>query len=259
MTPSITLSNVERQEQLLYFVQQRQRATVNEISQHFDVSVATVRRDLESLEEQGGIQRFHGGAKIVKQAPPEQPVLRRSVARIEEKRRIGRAVAELINDGDTVFLGSGTTVLEGARHLHERRDLTVITNSLLVLNELSKTPGITVIGLGGILRHSEMSTIGHLTEQALSEVRAQKIIIGIRAIDDEHGLTNDYLPETLTDRAILAQQGEIIIVADHSKCGRVSTVLLTPLSAIDTLVTDDKAPSEFVTAFRSRGINVLTV
>lgn len=259
MRSDTTLSSMERQELLLLYIQERQRATVNELSQYFGVSVATVRRDLETLEQQGSIQRFHGGAKIVRQAPPEQPVLHRSVARIEEKRRIGRAAAELIEDGDTVFLGSGTTVVEIAKHLHGRQELTVITNSLLVLNELAKTPGITVIGLGGILRHSEMSMIGHLTEQALSEVRAQKIIIGIRAIDAEHGLTNDYLPETMTDRAILAQRGQTIIVADHSKCGRVSTVLLAPLSAIDTLVTDDKTPPEFVDTLKAQGIHVLTV
>ena len=259
MRSDSALSNIERQEQLLLYIQERQRATVNEVSQHFDVSVATVRRDLESLEERGSIQRFHGGAKIVKQAPPEQPVLHRSVARIEEKQRIGLATAELIDDGDTVFLGSGTSVLEVAKHLHRRKNLTVITNSLLVLNELSRTPEITVVGLGGMLRHNEMSMIGHITEQALTEVRAQKIIMGIRAIDVQHGLTNDYLPETKTDRAILAQQGQIIIVADHSKCGRVSTAFVAPLSAADTLVTDDKAPPEFVDTLRSRGINVLTV
>ena len=259
MTPIITLSNVERQEQLLHFVQQRRRVTVGEISEQFGVSVATVRRDLESLEGQGVIQRFHGGAKAIKQAPPELPVLQRSEQRSDEKGRIGRATAELIDDGDTVFLGSGTSVLEVAKHLHRRKSLTVITNSLLVLNELSRMPEITIVGLGGMLRHNEMSMIGHITEQALTEVRAQKTVMGIRAIDVQNGLTNDYLPETKTDRAILAQQGQIIIVADHSKCGRVSTALVAPLSAVDTLVTDDKAPSEFVDTLKSRGINVLTV
>ena len=259
MTPNITLSNVERQEQLLHFVQQRRRATVNELSQRFDVSVATVRRDLESLEGQGVIQRFHGGAKVIKQAPPELPVLQRSEQRADEKERIGRAAAELVENGDTVFLGSGTSVLEVAKHLHTRKSLTVITNSLLVLNELSRVPEITIVGLGGMLRHSEMSMIGHITEQALAEVRAQKIIMGIRAIDVQHGLTNDYLPETKTDRAILAQSGEIIIVADHSKCTRVSTAFLAPINAINTFVTDHQTQPDFLQALEAQGIRVLIV
>lgn len=254
-----SLSNVERQEQLLLFVQQHQRATVNELSQHFGVSVATVRRDLETLAEKGVIRRFHGGARAVQQAPPELPVLSRTSEQAEEKQRIGRAAAALIEDGDTVFLGSGTTVLEVARHLHGRRELTVITNSLLVLNELTKTPEITVVGLGGMLRHSEMSMIGHITEQALAEVRVQKIIIGIRAIHVEHGLTNDYLPETMTDRAILAQSGQLIIVADHTKCNRISTFFLAPLSTVNMLITDRAAPPDFIAALEEQGIRVLAV
>ncbi|MEA3335043.1 MAG: DeoR/GlpR family DNA-binding transcription regulator [Chloroflexota bacterium] len=259
MESGVSLSSMERQEQLLLFLEQHERATVDELSQRFDVSVATVRRDLESLQAQGLIQRFHGGAKIARQAPPELPALNRREEHADEKQRIGRAAAGLIEDGDTVFLGSGTTVLDVARHLHGHRGLSVISNSLLVQNELSKTAAITVIGLGGILRHSEMSMIGHITEQALAEVRAQKTIIGIRAIDVEHGLTNDYVPETMTDRAILAQPGQTIIVADHSKCARVSTVWLAPISSVDTLVTDDKAPPEFVDALAAHNIKVLTV
>lgn len=259
MTFDTVLSNVERQEQLLRFVRQRTRATVNELSAHFGVSVATVRRDLETLEEKGVITRFHGGAMAIQQAPPEQPVLQRSAEQAEEKERIGQAAAGLVGDGETLFLGSGTTVLAVAKCLRARRDLTIITNSLLVLNELASAPHITVVGLGGLLRSSEMSLIGHITEQALAEVRVQKIIMSIHAIDVEHGLTNDYLPETMTDRAILGQGGQVIMVADHTKCGRVSTAFLAPLSAIDTLVTDSGAPSDFIAAVAEQQIDVLVV
>jgi len=257
MTQSITLSSIERQEQLLRFVQLRQRVTVDEILQEFGVSAATARRDLDVLENQGSIQRFHGGAKSVQQAPPERPVLGRTSTQLEAKSRIALAASDLVNDGETIFLGSGTTVLEVARHLHGKQGLTVITNSLLVLNELSTDTAITVVGLGGMLRHSEMSMIGHITQQALEEIRVQKIMIGIRAIDVQHGLTNDYLPETLTDRAILDKSDQIIIVADHSKCGRVSTAFLAPVTAVQTLITDTLAPPHFVAALQAKGIDVL--
>ncbi len=259
MTADPSLSNIERQEALLRYIEQARRATVAELSSHFDVSVATVRRDLDVLEERGDVARFHGGAMVVQQAPPEQPVLQRGAEQAEDKARIGRAAAALIEDGDTAFLGSGTTVLEVAKCLHDHNELTVITNSVLVVNELAKTPAITLVSLGGIVRGSEMSMIGHITEQALAEVRASKIIMGIRAIDVEQGLTNDFLPETMTDRAILSQGGDVIIVADHSKCGRVSTAFLAPLSAIDMLITDDQAPLAFVNASRLAGVNVVTV
>jgi len=230
----------ERQKQILTLLTRQGRLSVTEIVEQFSISEATVRRDLESLASQGKAQRVHGGVIAIEQAPPELPILERENEQPDEKTRIGRAVASLITDKETVFLGSGTTVLEVARNLRDRRNLTVITNSLPVLNMLAGVKEVTVISLGGMLRDSELSFIGHITEQALSEVRADKVIIGIRAISLEQGLTNDYLQETLTDRAILKIGREVIVAADHTKCGVVSTAFLAPLTSMQKLVTDDK-------------------
>jgi len=252
-----TLSSVERQRQLLKWLEREQRLTVAQICEAFAVSEATARRDLETLAGQGLLQRVHGGAIPIRQAEPEQPILQRSQEQAAEKARIGRAAAALIHDGETVFLGSGTTVLEVARALRTHRALTVITNSLPVVNVLAELPEITVVALGGILRRSELSFIGHLTEQALAEVRADRVIMGIRALSLEHGLTNDYLPETLTDRAILRSGREVIIVADHSKCGCVSTAFVAPVTAIHTLVTDDQTDPDFLAALSAQGVQVI--
>jgi DeoR/GlpR family transcriptional regulator of sugar metabolism len=251
------LSNIERQESIRQYVEQKQRVSVQELSQLFAISLATARRDLEALSDQGLVQRIHGGAIAVRKAPPEPPLLHRAQEMAEEKRRIGQAVANLVLDGETIFLGSGTTVSEVALALKERQNLTVITNSLLVLNALFNSPGITIISLGGVLRTSELSFIGHLTEQALSEVRADKVIIGIRAIDIEAGLTNDYLPETMTDRAILRIGRQVIIAADHSKCGCTSTAFVASISAIDVLVTDQAVSRDFVEGLQREGIQVI--
>ena len=259
MSVDSALSNVERQERMLRFVEQRQRVTVANMCDQFGVSVATARRDLEALAERGSVRRVHGGALAIHRAPPELPALQRAGEQADEKRRIGRAAAALVADGETVFLSSGTTTLEVARSLRGQRRLTVITNSLLALNELADAPEITLVGLGGLLRRSEMSFIGHITEQALAEVRADKVIIGIRAIDAEQGLTNDFLPETMTDRAIMRIAREVIVVADHSKCGRVSAAFVAPLSAMRTLVTDSGTSPEFVGALTARGVRVQVV
>ncbi len=200
---------------------------------------------------------MHGGAIPVEQAPPELPILERETEQPDEKMRIGSAAANLIADNETVFLGSGTTVLEVARNLRDRHNLTVITNSLPVLNTLAGLEGITVISLGGMLRDSELSFIGHITEQALTEVRADKVFMGARGISLEHGLTNDYLQETLTDRAILKIGREVIIVADHTKVNRVSTAFLASLDNVHTLVTDNKADKEFIKAIKKQGIHVI--
>ena len=203
MNDFVSLSNVERQESLLRLVEKEQRVSVTQICETFSISPATARRDLEVLAKDGKVRRIHGGALALKDAPPEPPVAQRAAEQSEEKKRIGEACAGLINDGDVVFLSSGTTVLEVAVNLRNHRNLTVITNSLPVMNTLADVPEIMLVGLGGILRSSELSFIGHITELALADIRVDKVVFGIRAVDIESGLTSDYLPETQTDRAIL--------------------------------------------------------
>lgn len=253
-----TISSLERQNQILQFVLRSQRISIVEVCENFSVSAATARRDLETLASQDKVQRVHGGAIALTQAPPEQPILQRQDEQAQEKLRIGLAAATLVHDGETVFLGSGTTVLEAARILRGRRNLTVITNSLPVVNALAGAEEITVICLGGMLRDSELSFIGHITEQALAEVRADKVFIGTRAISLEHGLTHEFLPETMTDRAILKAGKEIIVVADHTKFGRAAAVLLAPLDSVHTIVTDGQTPQDFVDAVQKKGIRLIT-
>jgi DeoR/GlpR family transcriptional regulator of sugar metabolism len=252
-----SLAPFERQNAILQFVERQQRVSISQICSRFSISVATARRDLETLEGDGKLERIHGGAVAIRNAPPEPPLSLRAVAQADEKRRIGSRAAQLIEAGETVFLGSGTTVVEVAYHLRSHTRLNVITNSLLVINTLVGIEGITLIGLGGVLRASEMSFIGHLTEQGLTEFRVDKVVMGIRALDVHEGLTNDYLPETQTDRAILKASRQVILVADHTKCGRVAPIFLAPITTIHTFITDDKTPIEFTTALSERGVQVL--
>ena len=247
----------ERQKQILSLLSRQGRLSVAEIVEQFSISEATARRDLESLASQGKAQRVHGGVIATEQAPPELPILERENEQADEKTHIGRVAASLIADQETVFLGSGTTVLEVARNLRDRKNLTVITNSLPVLNLLAGIREITVISLGGMLRESELSFIGHITEQALAEIRVDKVMMGTRGVSLEHGLTNDYLQETLTDRAIIKSGREVIIVADYTKVNRVSTVLLAPLHSIHTFVTDSKVDKKFVQVLKKQGIQVI--
>ena len=158
----------ERQRLLLEWIEQRQRVTVPEITERFAVSPATARRDLEMLASEGKVQRVHGGAIAIRRAPPEPPVLQRSLQQAEEKQRIAALAADLVADGETIFLSSGTTVMEVAYLLRQRQNLTVFTNSLLVISALADAPGVEVIVLGGVVRASESSLVGVLTLRALS-------------------------------------------------------------------------------------------
>jgi len=259
MKTASSLSSVERQESIVKIVEQRKRMTVAEVSEEFRISVATARRDLDELAARSRVQRVHGGAIPARFAPPEPPAIHRVVERAAEKRRIGAAAAGLVRDGETIFLGSGTTTLEVARQIRTRRALTVITNSLHVITVLADSPEVTLICLGGVLRRSEMSLIGHITEASLGDVRASKVFLGVRGIDIDHGLTNAYLPETEIDRLMMRAGREAIVVADHSKCGQVAAGFIAPLSAVHTLVTDSATPPDFVDLLAERNIRVLRV
>ncbi len=230
--------HIERQQKILKILEQNPGVRVADLSAWLGVSQATVRRDLDRLCEIGQVRRIHGGAVLAEKVTPEAPVLQRSAENLEEKRRIGRLAASLIQPGDTVFIGSGSTTMEVARSLAGRTDITVISNALTVINLLSHEVGISLVATGGFLRPSELSFIGHLTELALHELRPQKVIMGIRAISLEEGLTNDYLPEVSTDRVIIRSAPEVILVADHTKFGQVSTALVAPITAVNILVTD---------------------
>jgi DeoR/GlpR family transcriptional regulator of sugar metabolism len=256
-TPKI-ISGLERQNKILQVINQQYRITVGEVCEYYSVSEATARRDLESLAANGKVQRVHGGAIAIEKAPPEMPMLQRQVDQIAEKQRIGALAASRVKDRETVFLGSGTTVLEVARNLKDRQNLTVITNSLPVVMLLSDYVNITILCIGGLLRASELSFIGHIAEQVLTEVRADRVFIGVRAINITEGLTNDYLPETLTDRAILNIGEENIVVADHTKFGRTSTVKLVPISQIHTLITGIETPVEIINEINRNHIQVFT-
>lgn len=251
------LSNVERQQQIIQLLARQKRITVNDLCKTFSISKATARRDLEILASQGRVQRIHGGAILINPAPPELPILQRQDEQREEKKQIGILAAQLVSDGSTIFLGSGSTVLEVARNLRNRRNLTVVTNSLPVINTLADVEDITLVIIGGLFRKSELSFIGHIAESALREINVDQVIIGARAVSLTHGLTNDYLPETMTDRAIIQIGREVILVVDHTKFGRISTAFLAPLESIHTVVTDCSTPDDLCKELEERGVQVI--
>ncbi len=249
--------NTERQQRIAQYVRSNGRATVSELVERFGVSDATIRRDLEKLEDGGHLRRAHGGALSVRRSTPEPPVVSRMAECEEEKRKIGQAAARLVKDNETIFIGSGTTTLEVARNLDDKQGLTVITNALNVANQLVSNSNITLVIVGGLVRQSELSMVGHLTEQTLQELRADKVIMGMRAIDLKNGLTSEYLPETLTDRSIIKFAPEVILVADHTKFNQSSTAWVAPITAVHKIVTDDKTPRGTVEELRKLGIEVI--
>ena len=250
----------ERHRLILDSVQENGIVTVAELSRTLNVSPVTVRRDLYHLALRGLVHRTHGGALLA--ATPslpssEPPVLNRMTQTRACKACIGRATAALVPDGSSVFIGSGSTTAFVARHLVARRNLTVVTNALNISLELALAEGVTVVVTGGVMRASELSLIGHIAEQSLQEVRVDRAIIGIPALSVEHGLTNDYLGEVMTDRHVINMSPELVVVADHTKIGKIASAFIAPASRISTLVTDAQADPAILAQFSTMGIRVI--
>lgn len=247
----------ERQEQILDIIRNQSRMTLAEISENFGVSEITIRRDVKMLEDLGTVRRTHGGVVYYIEQDADAPVVKRQSINATAKQNIARRAAQLVKDGDSIFLGSGSTASYIAQYLKNYQRLTVTTNAVTVIQELSSIESINLIVLGGLLRPSELSMIGHITEQALQEVRVDKVIVGMRGVDLEAGLTSDFLPEVMTDRAIMNMSAKVIIVADSSKLGHIASGFVAPIERMTTFITDTHADQEFVNQLHKRGIEVI--
>jgi len=247
----------QRRQQLLYdYITAHKSAQITRLCEEFDISISTVRRDLIELEERGLINKVHGGAVLVEK-DNELPILQRSVHQAEEKKRIGAAAANLVNDNETIMITSGTTTEAMLPFLARKKNLTVITNAINNAYHLSNYPDIAVIMLGGWLRHAEFSVHGHWVESGLKELQPQKLFHGIFGICPSTGLTGSDLQEVQSDRFLIATIPQLIILADHTKFCRTGPVRLAPISAVSTLVTDDKAPEDEICSLREQGVEVI--
>lgn len=230
------------------------QVTVAGLNARLLVSEATIRRDLDELDRHGLLRRTHGGA--VRTDDTEPPITLRQTEHALEKERIGRLAAQLVTDNQTIFLGSGTTVQAILPYLFERKRLTVITNSLPIVNAFAGRE-IDLIVIGGFFRLSELSMVGHIAEAAISELRADIVFMGMRGIDLDRGFTSDYLPEALTDRAILRIAPRRVVMADHSKFGRAGAVYLAPVTEAEVIVTNNGADPAIVAALQARGLELI--
>jgi len=247
----------ERLQRILDVILKAGHAKAGDLAENFGVSEITIRRDLNALAERGFVRRAHGGAIVSTTVAVEPPIIQRMTQEKEYKEAIARTAAAMIKDGESIFIGSGSTVAYVARHLSNHKNLTVVTNALNVSTELATAVAISVVVLGGMMRREELSLIGHIAEQSLQEVTFDKVIIGIPAIDLKASLTNDFLPEVMTDRTILNQAREVILVADHTKCGRVGSAFVAPLNRVNTFITDIYTPPEFLEGVRAQGVKVI--
>jgi DeoR family transcriptional regulator of aga operon len=260
-SPSPRLLVEERRRLIVDLVQQHGRATVEELAGHFKTSPVTIRTDLDALARNAAIVRSHGGALTTRTRAIDAPPSIKETRRQPQKRRIGRAAAKLVRDGETIILDSGSTTIEIALALRERTwsELTVITNGLQIALELSTTPSIRVIMLGGLLRPSSHSLAGLSAEQTLSQLSADRLFLGIDGIDPEVGVTTLDPQEAALNALMIRVSREVVGVFDASKFGQRSFSTIAPVSALNLAITEKGASAKHVQTMIDNGVRVTLV
>ena len=251
----------ERIKEITEILEEKGSVNVRDLSNHFNVTMMTIRRDLDEMDSQNYINRTHGGAiyQISHDKRNELPTLDRMQLMKQEKTRVAKRAAQLINKDDTVFLGSGTTTLFIAKEIADRDDISIVSNSLTILNELATNSKMNIIFIGGFLRRSEFSMVGHFANNMIKDLHVDKLIMGMRGIHARFGLTSNHPQELMTDRMLLGISETVIIVADHTKIGHVAASRTAELDAADIIITTNNASREMIEAIKSNGVEVILV
>lgn len=250
---------IAREEKILEILHKTGTVSVHELIDILQVSPATVRRDLERLEQKNKLRRTYGGAIDVQSIGYEPSYSMRVGDCTEEKKAIARAVTQLIQPREIVALDAGTTTTEVAKLLVNIQPLTVVTPSLTIGQMFGEadTEEITVILSGGILRSKTLSLVGDLCEEVLLKYRCDKAIIGCNALSPELGAMNTNLLALGVKKSLVSISKKLIVVADHTKIGRTALATSASIDQIDTLVTDWRTPSRLVEEFENKGIRVI--
>jgi DeoR/GlpR family transcriptional regulator of sugar metabolism len=237
------IHNHERRGRLLDLIRVRGFAALEELVRELGVSESTIRRDLDALEEQGAAKRTHGGVLYAGGMPRLAEFDERQPSHWAAKRAIAVKAAEVINDGETVLLDGGTTTYEVARLL-VGRSLQVVTNSLPVANLFASESRTDLVLLGGYVSPRTGVCLGPYANELLGRLHVTTTILSAAGIADE-GLFNAHLLLAETEQAMLRAAGRVVVVADSSKFGQKSLTLVSPLDAIDVVVSDNGLPDEW--------------
>lgn len=245
-----------RHEAIYRLAKEQHVVKVTELSELLGVTEMTIRRDLEAMERKGLIERTHGGAVYNDRVGLELLYEQKSALHEREKEAIGSLAASLIEEGDTVFLNSGSTTIQVIQHLDKGRVKVITNNPLVPLN--IRSDKLEVYLTGGELRRESFTLVGEPAMHSIRQAYANKAVIGIDGFSLRHGLTNTIQAESWLNRLMIHRtHGEVILVADSSKVGKVTNFRTSSISALSTIVTDERLDPQYAEEFSRIGIRVL--
>jgi DeoR family fructose operon transcriptional repressor len=247
----------KRLEEITKILERDKSVDVNTLSERLGVTGKTIRQDLDRLEEMDLIERVHGGAILKRSGNSIFPVIERKQTNLDEKRRIAEIACSYIEEGDIVYLDSGSTTLPIAELLGDKR-ITVVTHDPFIVYELLYKDNVTLYVVGGKLRREEGSytLVGHSTRKDINQYNIQKYFLATSAIDLAQGLMVFSSEETQVKKALIEVSKQVICVSDYSKFHRMAIFTICSLEDIDVLITDKRIPPEDRQAIADKGIEL---
>ena len=248
---------LERQNAIRDILHREKAVSIAALSSRFDTSTASIRRDLEKLERQGLVKRSYGGAVLIDGVREEIPLTIREVAQKEAKQRIAETAARFIADQDTVFLDSSSTTKELTGFLSGRKNLTVITNGIRAMTDLSQLDNVEVYGIPGKLRKPSLSMVGNQAETNVTNYWGAKLFFSCTGMWINHGAMDYSDAEAEVRKKMMSVSQEVILLCDHTKFDRPAFYKICPFSRIHILITDQKLSPLWEAQLQQSGVEIV--
>lgn len=250
-------STVERRAKILETINTTGQVNIYELSEAFEVSDVTIRKDLDNLEKKNMLIRVRGGALKNLRVGLDYELSDKKKKFLREKQLIGAKAASLVEENDTIILDSGTTTLEVARHLTGFNDLTIITNAINIAGLLGDFENLKILVPGGYLRKKSFSLIGAQADDNFQKYFCDKLFLAVDGFDLEYGLSTPNPEEAHLNRTMIAMSKQLIVVADSSKFLRKSFAFICPVERVDVVVTDQGIPADIKKKLENMNVKVL--
>ena len=247
---------LDRVNDMEQYVLEHGTASLEELAGAFQISLNTVRRDVSALLGRGRIRKTYGGVAALETSGPVPMAVRASKNR-EAKQLVGRLAAQLVSDGQTIFLDSGSTVLAMLPHLAGRRNVTIVTHGLCAMYETSKYPNLKLLSLGGLYSPPTNSFVGISTLDALDRISIDTVFVAATGVSLERGLTNTTFFEAEIKQRVVQRSRSVVLLADHSKFDAVSTISFFDFEKLTAVVTDRQPPAPYLDCVRIHHIELL--
>lgn len=251
------MTNLERQQVIIEQIREHGRVDVADLVEQFDVSAVTIRQDLSALQDRGLLMRVRGGALPLSVLARELTLDEKVFSFSAVKDAIGRRAAELIHDGDSILLDSGTTTEALAYNFPSEPEVTVLTNGFNIARLLGQRENVDLIMTGGHLRRKSQSFYGPQAIKTLEHLRFNKLILGIDGMNMNFGLTTHFGPEALLNRHMLEVAQQCIVLSDSSKFGRYGMHHIASIERIDIMITDTGIPDKYANHLEQLGVRLI--